>query len=757
MNSSESKLSEGWSTLLLLTGMVMCVTWAISAPKWVDNIQIISWVAWGGLLMGILLAKARFSAWVAHFFSLVYGAAWISYLGTRLLPSMPTFRERLLELGYHINAWLWNVLHGGSSSDSLMFVLFLACVVWLLGYMTVWATYRARRIWWAILPTATVLLINIYWGPPRLLIYLIVYMGFMLLFFIRFNLFLQQRSWSEARVRYDPEIVWDFLRYGLGFIAVVMALAWGAPGAAASKEMADFLGRFSEPWERVQDTWNRLFFSSRYYGQAQASAFGTTMSLGGAVHLDNRVVMDVAAPTGRYWRAAVYDEYTGSGWANNDEEVVYLGPYDAGFVVPQFEMRRIITQTYTSYAPGRTQLLAAAEPLAVNRMIKVRNQRVIGRLPTERRSGELLNVSMIFARSSLEGGESYAVISAISAADEERLRAAGDDYPKWVTARYLQLPDSLPRRVRDLAEALTRDATSPYDKAQTLEAYLRQIKYNELIKSPPLEQDRVDWFLFDLKEGYCDYYSSAMAVMARAVGIPARVAVGYAQGEYVSEAGIYRVRDNNAHAWVEIYFPRYGWIEYEPTAAEPVIVRPKPAPTNTNNVPRPTPALDDELDRLRGMIDQRYDPIPLPEQSSRPWWVPVLWVASGLLLVTVMIGGSYWWLEERDLVNVGLVRKVYARMVRFGHLLKVPEREPQTPFEYAAALSAEVPAGQRPIYRIAELFVEEQFSPRRADEEASVSEWHALRPSMWKRWLSRWLERFQAPLEENDLTLSRNT
>jgi hypothetical protein len=314
-----------------------------------------------------------------------------------------------------------------------MFILFLSCVVWLLAYVAAWATFRTHRIWWAILPTATVLLISVYWGPPRLLMFLIAYVGFMLLFFIRFNLFCQQQAWLEAHVRYDSEIV-----------VVVMVLAWGAPGAAASEEMATFWARFSEPWERIQDTWNRLFFTSRYYGDAQPNLFGETMSLGGAVHLGDRVVMDVASPGGRYWRATVYDEYTGSGWQNNDEGMAYLDSYDPDFVVPRFEMRRFITQTYTSYLPGRTQLFAAAQPVGVDLPTKVLASRVPGRLPEDGRPGELFNASMIYARAPLEGGESYRVISAIPAADEDSLRTAGTDYPQWAKARYLQLPDSLP-------------------------------------------------------------------------------------------------------------------------------------------------------------------------------------------------------------------------------------------------------------------------------------------------------------------------
>jgi len=748
MNSTQNKLPEGWSTLFLLVGMVMVATWSITSVAWVEKLQVIEGAALVGLLAGLFLAKTRFPAWVAHLFGTVYGIAWVSYLGTRLLPSTFSFRERLFELGYHINAWLWKVLHGGSSNDALMFVLFLGCVVWLLGYMAAWATFRTYRIWWAILPTATTLLINFYWGPPRLLPFLIAYVGLMLLFFIRFNLFLQQQAWSKARVRYDSEIVWDFLRYGVAFTVVVMALAWGVPGAAASEKAATFWGKFSEPWERVQDTWNRLFFSSHYYGQAQPNSFGPSMSLGGAVHLGNRVVMDVAASAGRYWRAAVYDNYTSTGWVNQDEEMAYLDPFDPHFAAPQFEMRRIITQTYTSYLPGRTQLFALAAPVGIDRTTKVRHSRIPGRLP-EDASPTMLNASMFYARTPLESSESYRVVSSITAADENSLRVAGTDYPQWVEARYLQLPSSLPQRVRDLAQDITRDKTTPYDKASALEAFLRQIEYNESIESPPLDQDRVDWFLFDLQEGYCDYYSSAMAVMARAVGIPSRVAVGYGRGEYNAEAGVYRVRDDNAHAWVEIYFPRYGWVEFEPTAAESVIVRPRPPSddANTSNNNRQPRDQDDELDRLRDWLDEDFYGGPFFPLETRPG--KTIWlIMGGLLAMAAVIGGSYWWLEEKGLGSLGWVQKAYVRMTRFGHLLNVHERGPQTPYEYAAELSTEVPAGRGLIRRIAELFVKEQFSPYPTDEKESAAAWHDLRFTLWRRWLKRWIERFQTPPEE---------
>lgn len=149
----------------------------------------------------------------------------------------------------------------------------------------------------------------------------------------------------------------------------------------------------------------------------------------------------------------------------------------------------------------------------------------------------------------------------------------------------MQLPDHLPERVRTLAAEITREAANPYDKAKRIEQYL-QLNFpytNRPDLSKGRSRDFVDRFLFEIREGYCDYYSTAMVVMARSVGLPARWVKGYASGaaemngelfgmfpDEVSAntdaGGVYTVRNSDAHSWVEVYFNGYGWIPFEPTA-----------------------------------------------------------------------------------------------------------------------------------------------------------------------------------------------
>ena len=99
-----------------------------------------------------------------------------------------------------------------------------------------------------------------------------------------------------------------------------------------------------------------------------------------------------------------------------------------------------------------------------------------------------------------------------------------------------------------------------------IEAYLRTISYTLDVPAPPLDRDVADYFLFDLRRGYCDYFATAMVVLARSVGIPARLVTGYASGGYDVISAQFVVLEKDAHSWVEVYFPSYGWVEFEPTS-----------------------------------------------------------------------------------------------------------------------------------------------------------------------------------------------
>ncbi len=166
----------------------------------------------------------------------------------------------------------------------------------------------------------------------------------------------------------------------------------------------------------------------------------------------------------------------------------------------------------------------------------------------------------------------YRAISDIAQASASDLRNAGGSYPPNVVSTYLGLP-ALDHRIPELARQITASANNNYDRAQALETYLRTHFGYSLQLSRTVPHDPLANFLFERKQGHCEYFASSMAVMLRTLGIPSRVVNGFRTGEFNDLTSQYVVRASNAHSWVEAYFPGYGWVAFDPTpgASIPVL------------------------------------------------------------------------------------------------------------------------------------------------------------------------------------------
>ncbi|MFN2389892.1 MAG: DUF4129 domain-containing transglutaminase family protein, partial [Actinomycetota bacterium] len=170
------------------------------------------------------------------------------------------------------------------------------------------------------------------------------------------------------------------------------------------------------------------------------------------------------------------------------------------------------------------------------------------------------------SESTLEDGRVYSVVSSRGAARPDELRAAGSGRVPRSFERYLQLPETLPQRVHDLALEITAGATNTYDRVKAIEGYLRDnYRYDLDSPVPGPGRDAVDHFLFDTDVGFCEQFASATAILLRTLGIPTRVAVGYTPGNRNPFTGYYEVRGSDAHSWIEVWFPGYGWYEFDPT------------------------------------------------------------------------------------------------------------------------------------------------------------------------------------------------
>jgi transglutaminase-like putative cysteine protease len=725
---------------------LIMVAWSLSEAGYGEGLDTVVLVTLGAVVAGLFLAKSKLPWFLTHLFSLAYGISWIGFLLSRQLPETFTARDRLLELGYRIGDWFRQTVLGGElGTDELMFVVVMSILFWLMAYLAIWFSFRAHSLWASLLPSGITLLINVYYGPQRIALLLVPYLLFVMLFAVRFNLYTQEQSWKQRRIRYDIDIVYSFLRYGATLCVLALALAWVVPAAAGSEQAEIWYSRIGEPWERVKDEWIRLFSTLQSERvQPGTPSFGMSLGLGGPVNLGNTTLMDVQARGGRYWRAATYDQYTGTGWVTTERESQFL---EAGEVITRstpYEARRTITQTYTIYTPNATQLFSLNQAERFSLPIKAS---VIGVEGAEG-DAQVASLSMASSRYSLNAGDSYMVISSIPSAEEAAMRLAGEDYPAW-TDRYLQLPDDLPQRIRDLAQEITAEYDNAYDKATALQNYLREYTYNDQIEAPPPDADPVDHFLFETQEGYCNYYASSMAVMARSVGIPARIAAGYSRGDWERDAQAYRVRQHHSHAWVEVYLPRFGWIEFEPTSGEPVIVRPRVASSGDNQ-------FDDqgEDDLPDWLQDEQYGPDGeldaealerlLAEQRRKArirTWTRVGGVAGVALLVIVVA----WFLGRREMDQVRPAAVYYERMVRRGSRWGCHTTPTQTPNEYAHQLSTAIQDQEagRLVHRIAYAYVGERYGHKNPARYQPDFAWRDLRTILVRwgiahRWKRLW-------------------
>lgn len=306
------------------------------------------------------------------------------------------------------------------------------------------------------------------------------------------------------------------------------------------------------------------------------------------------------------------------------------------------------------------------------------------------------NVRVSRASGSSEG-TGYGVTSLVSEATSDQLKGAPADYPAWVQSRYLELPESVTPRTIDLAFQQTASATNPYDRAKAIETFLRQhIAYDLDVGVPPADADIVDYVLFELQRGYCEYYASAMTVMLRALGIPAKTVVGYFPGEFDAERDGYVYRQENAHAWTEVYFPGYGWIPFEPTASQPpssfgdVRIDSQPTPTPTPTPPTEAPDVPGTATPLP-IQDQAESDIPQPvsEDPGEDGGVPWGPIATATVLGLAAIGAGAWFLATRC---SGLeARSLFASLVRWGRAGGVRADPSSTPREYARQLGRRYP------------------------------------------------------------------
>jgi len=791
-----------WLMLAVAIGMVLLPAFTLQAAEWSVDYGLIFITAIIGTLIGFIAARSHLGELIALSVMSLIGSGLILILAAQgLAGGMPEVVSRTF-------FWINDAFTGGINQDELVFTLLVALLFWFLAYNVTWHIFHIDRAWRAILPSAMIILLNavFYSGPTPFEPYLLGFMFLTLLVLARSALEQREWEWFNAGVRVPKRTRGQFLLVG-GVMAAVLVMLTAIAPVEPLENQAQSFQKFmqSDPLSEISEVWNRLFaplntdgpVSSDYYG-------GDSLQLSGAVQLGEQVIFTVSAPQGSrryYWRGRVFDTYEYGKW-DSGAQYRLISPTAPLVVRLEPDAARQSVQTLFTVGARSMRLIHSLPQLA---QVELGTNAFISYINPDDKDNSPLNVSAVRPNRVLQRGDVYAATSLISVATADQLRAATAPYPAWIRnhPQYLRVTSGvISSRVSALASSIINNdaiGANPYDKAKAIESWLRKnITYNQTIPSPPAGVDPIDWFLFDLKEGYCNYYATAMVVMLRSQGIPARMAAGFAQGEFDSTTGQYVVREADAHTWVEAYFTGYGWIEFEPTSSQAPLTRegdrdfsdssaaqpdaqssptptpsPSPTPTATMTATPPqstitTTPLDSTNLPDETTIPPTVTPTPSPTMTATAIILPtlpdpvqpppadplaLLLPAAGLVLILVVLALVfitigwllYWWWEWRGMKGLSPITRSYSRLERYLSLIGVSFTPQQTPEERRRDTMRALPGSERPVTAITRLYNAERYGskPERLQSPNVDAQVDAAWTDARKGILMRWLDKFK--------------
>lgn len=796
-----------WWDLLATLLMLVCLfisTLRLMATRWTEDLSITQTIVFFGFVLGLALGQSIFSSRVSIFFSFAYGLFIVPWrLGLTMEGEVVDWVEKLLSMRGRLEVIIADLVSRESVTDNLFFILMMSCLFWVLSVHAGYTLTRQAHPWKTVLPAGLVIFIIHSFDPllTRRSWYLAFYLFFALLLVARLVYIHKRQLWKQTRTHTPSDVGFDFSRFAVIATIILVLLAWNVPVLADSLEpVSDAWVAITRPWQTFKDRFSFAFASLRASVGMVTNMYGESLMLGRGTPLGDSIVLEVEVPdialygSRFYWRGRVYDTYHNGGWDNSFQEKLPLTPDSLNLSIIGQEYRQEIKLTVTAY-DAISLLYAAAQPLWINRPTTAS--------VTNNPDGTV-DLGSLTVNEYIHPGGRYETRSSVSSVSITNLREAGNNYPQWVIDTYLQLPDGITPRTYELAQRLASGKDTPYDIAQAVTDYLRRnIKYSAVVPEPPSGQERVDWFLFDLQEGYCNYYATAEVVMLRSLGIPSRLAVGFAQGErvvpivpdqepnptqappeFVELTPVsYVVRQRDAHAWPEVYFPEIGWVEFEPTVSQDALVRPLGGElpiTSTDEQPdqrdNPSPPLSEE--DLLGGLDT-----PAGTSLEGKFWTPKMIFMSALFLVaTVLLIYVVWQVRrgvrfspyferlaievpirlEQGFLRIGIRPPLFIR--RWAHYVRLPSLSRsymqvnqalnrlgqvpevnETPAERVSRLAKVLPPAREPASRLLSEYQAAMYSIHTANESVAYQAGKEVWRLSYVAILRRWLARFQEP------------
>ena len=659
---------------------------------------------------------------------------------TTLPAGVAELGARISTLGSRLGVWTQSLLRGRPIFDPVATAFFWGVLIWMIAIWAIWLTYRTKRPLLGVLPIIILTGLSlVYTGKTAY--NLVPMMGLMIGLVVNAHYDVDENEWQNEKIEFAGIIRERVMVFSLALAFFMMVFAAISPSISI-RRIVDYINRITSDnidedelvrslgLEPPAQSGNVNILDSRQHG-----GLPNRHLIGGGDELGEQIVMVIRvqelsesdqvdfnpAEQIYYWRGLTYDQYIGRGWASRDSVEQDYSPGDKTLARWPGNYR-IIRQEVEFIEDLNGLIYSAGLPLTTDQKFTV----------AWRMQNPEQGVYDIFGGSLKKN--KYAADSLQPTASTIELQEAGQDYPDWVRNRYLGLPDSVPERVLSLARDITATEPTPYDRAIAIETFLRRFPYTLDLPQPPQDHDIADYFLFVAKRGYCDYYASAMVVLSRAAGLPARLVTGYIGGYYDQNMDAFLVTADLAHAWVEVYFPDYGWIIFEPTGGRAEIDRP-----------------DTPVPKFSQDYSPSFDPlVPDREGFSIKWWL----ILAVILITTPTIGFMVLQIDNALLLRMppekGLLR-IFRRIYRYSRWMGLYSYPGDTINRFAGRLihhfreygsgskDAEWLLDARDILReLTRYYYQVLYSPDRGvgiNTHETTLMFRQLRPRLWYLWL----------------------
>ena len=607
---AESKQETDYLELFLSLALIYLAALYLYTTNWTANLGLIFFAVFIGFSLGFGLGKSKLDSVSVIWISLSFTIIFIFLAVSMVLTGTPSLPDKLLWILLGAGTSVYEFSSGLEVSSPLILLMSFASLIWVVSLFGAYSSTRRKSVIPILLIIACLFILIEFFLPEserNTWITGLAALTAVLLYIYRTNQSAPKGKNDFGRIEKEPPR-FIFKPILLFSIFVLIIIAWSLPLVVrAATPGAPEAQRFTHFSYQLRDSFSRMTASLRGSSHAAAVGFGPSLSLGTKAASAETVIFTaeasqpLPAEVRAYWRSKVYEVYNDGIWQEGVQKQVLLEPGEEIRQPSVHPSELAVTYRVRAESPLGDYFIPGS-------LSRINNPANLIFSPMENGGRDVIAVE---PENTVLSGNGYRVQVFLESSQAEILSSSTSDFPQWVRSRYLQVPAELRPVIYPLALEITKGEDTDFEKALAVTEYLRsKYQYSEILESPSDFQDRIEWFLFEGKEGFCNYFASAEVLLLRSIGIPARLAVGFSEGEVSADGLASTIREKNRHAWPEVYFPEIGWVIFEPTPSLPAI---QFGTSKTENETSLEGVVRNNIPNDQNQPGQQ----PLPENSSR--------------------------------------------------------------------------------------------------------------------------------------------